>query len=103
MDNSHPLSTPMVVRLLDINTDPFRPQENDEELLGDETPYVSAIGALMYLANNTRQDIYFAVSLPARFSSSLTKRHWNGVNTYFDIFEGPWTWVYYIPMNLNQN
>ena len=44
MDNSHPLTTPMVVRSLDINTDPFRPQENDEELLGDETPYLSAIG-----------------------------------------------------------
>ncbi|XP_069154312.1 uncharacterized mitochondrial protein AtMg00810-like [Solanum lycopersicum] len=61
MDNSHPLSTPMVVRSLDINTDPFRPQENDEELLGDETPYLSAIGALMYLANNTRPDICFAM------------------------------------------
>ena len=79
MDNSHPLSTPMVVRSLDINTDPFRPQENDEELFGDETSYLSAIGALMYLANNTRPDICFAVSLLARFSSSPTKRHWNGV------------------------
>ena len=44
MDNSHPLSTPMVVRSFDINTNPFRPQENDEELLGDETSYLSAIG-----------------------------------------------------------
>ena len=59
MDNSHPLSTPMVVRSLNINTDPFRPQENDEELLGDETPYLSAIGALMYFANYTRPDICF--------------------------------------------
>ena len=33
----------------------------------------------MYLANNTRPDICFAVSLLARFSSSPTKRHWNGV------------------------
>ena len=79
MDNSHPLSTLMVVRSLDINTYPFRPQENDEELLGDETPYLSAIEALMYLANNTRPDICFAVSLLARFSSSPTKKHWNGV------------------------
>lgn len=79
MDNSHPLSTPTVLRSLDINTDPFRPQKNDEELLGDETPYLSAIEALMYLANSTRPDICFAVSLLARFSSSPTKRHWNGV------------------------
>ncbi|XP_075106887.1 secreted RxLR effector protein 161-like [Nicotiana tabacum] len=68
----------MVVRSLDINKDPFRPQENDEELVGNETPYLSAIGALMYLANNTRPDIAFAVSLLARFRSSPTRIHWNG-------------------------
>uniref|UniRef100_A0A1U7WMR6 Uncharacterized protein LOC104229005 n=1 Tax=Nicotiana sylvestris TaxID=4096 RepID=A0A1U7WMR6_NICSY len=58
--------------------DPFRPQENDEDLVGDETPYLSGIGALMYLANNTRPNIAFAISLLARFSSSLTRTHWNG-------------------------
>ena len=88
MDNSHPLSTPTVVRSLDINTDPFRPQENDEELLGDETLYLSAIGALMYLANNTRPDIFFAVRLkdsvpPQQKDIGMV------LNTYFDIFRGP--------------
>ena len=34
MDNAHPLSTPMVVRSLDVNKDPFRPRMDDEELLG---------------------------------------------------------------------
>ncbi|XP_070046399.1 uncharacterized mitochondrial protein AtMg00810-like [Nicotiana tomentosiformis] len=63
MDKAHPLSTPMVVRSLDINKDPFRPHENDGELLGDETPYLSAIGALMHLANNTRPDITFAIQI----------------------------------------
>ena len=33
----------------------------------------------MYLANNTRLDIAFSVNLLARYSSSPTKRHWNGV------------------------
>ena len=33
----------------------------------------------MYLANNTRLDSCFAGCLMARFSSSFTKRHWNGV------------------------
>ncbi|XP_070020759.1 secreted RxLR effector protein 161-like [Nicotiana sylvestris] len=88
MDNAHLLSTAMVVRSLDINKDPFRPQENDEELVGDETPYLSAIGALMYLANNTRPDIAFAVSLLARFSSSPTRRHWNGVKHIFRYLRG---------------
>ena len=57
MDNAHPLSTPMVVRSLDVNKDPFRPRMDDEELLGPEVPYLSAIGALMYLASHTRHDI----------------------------------------------
>ncbi|XP_075096180.1 secreted RxLR effector protein 161-like [Nicotiana tabacum] len=88
MDNAHPLSTPMVVRSLDINKYPFRPQENNEDLIGDETPYLSTIGALMYLANNTRPDIAFAVSLLARFSSSPTRRHCNGVKHIFRYLRG---------------
>ena len=41
----------MVVRSLDAKNDPFRPPEEDEEILGPEVPYLSAIEALMYLAN----------------------------------------------------
>ena len=33
--------------------------KNDEELLGPEVPYLSVIGALMYLANCTRSDTVF--------------------------------------------
>ncbi|KAH1106412.1 hypothetical protein J1N35_010180 [Gossypium stocksii] len=61
---AHPLSTSMVVRLLDVNKDQFRPYENDEEFLGSEVPYLSTIGALMYLANNTRLDVAFAENMP---------------------------------------
>ena len=53
MDKAHHLSTPVVGRSLDVKKDPFRPQEDDEETLGPEVPYLSAIGALMYLANYT--------------------------------------------------
>ncbi|KAJ9541904.1 hypothetical protein OSB04_028410 [Centaurea solstitialis] len=88
MDKAHPLSTPMVVRSLDPKKDPFRPHENEEELLRPEVPYLSAIGALMYLANNTRPDISFSVSLLARFSSSPTRRHWNGVKHVFRYLQG---------------
>ena len=79
MDKANPLSTPMVVRSLNIETDPFRPCEENEEILGSEFPYLSTIGALMYLANCTRPDISFAVNLLARFSSAPTKRHWKGI------------------------
>ncbi|KAL0291394.1 UNVERIFIED_CONTAM: Retrovirus-related Pol polyprotein from transposon TNT 1-94 [Sesamum calycinum] len=79
MNNAHPLSTPMVVRSLDVNKDPFCPPAHNDEILGPEVPYLSAIGALMYLADNTRPDIAFSVNLLARYNSTQTKRHWNGV------------------------
>ena len=50
MDKTYPLSTPMVVQLLEPHKDPFRPKELDEEIVGPEIPYLNAIGALMYLA-----------------------------------------------------
>jgi hypothetical protein len=40
--------------------------------------HISVIGALMYLTNNTRPDITFAVNLLARYSIAPTMRHWNG-------------------------
>ena len=79
MKKASPLSTPMVVRSLDVKNDPFRPRAQNEEILDPEVPYLSAIGALMYLANNTRPDIAFAVNLLSRYSSAPTRRHWNGV------------------------
>ena len=42
----------------------------------------------MYLANCTRPDIAFAVNLLARFSSSPTKRHWNGIKHVFRYLRG---------------
>ncbi|GKA76909.1 retrovirus-related pol polyprotein from transposon TNT 1-94 [Tanacetum coccineum] len=83
MDKSHSLSTPMVVRILDVKKDPFRPRDVDEEILGPEVPYLSAIGALMFLAGHTRPDIAFSLNLLARFSSCPTRRHWNGVKQIF--------------------
>jgi hypothetical protein len=53
MEKAHPLSTPMVVRSLDVKKDHFHPQEDGEEILGPEVPYLSAICALMYLENCT--------------------------------------------------
>ena len=51
MDKIHPLSSPMIVCSLNVKNDQFRPCEKGEELLGPEVPYLSVIGALMYLAN----------------------------------------------------
>ncbi|XP_074328322.1 secreted RxLR effector protein 161-like [Apium graveolens] len=88
MDKAYPVSTPMVVHSLEKNKDPFRPREKGEELLGPEVPYLSAIGALMYLANCTRHNIAFYVNLLARNSSAPTRRHWTGVKQIFRYLRG---------------
>jgi len=73
IDNVHPLSTPIVVWLLDAKKDHLRPLEEDEEILSPEVPYLSVIGALMYLVNYTRPDIAFTVNLLARYNFTPTK------------------------------
>ena len=75
MNKAHALSSPMIVYSLDLKKDSFHPCENGEELLGPEVPYISAIGALMYLANCTCPIIVFPVNLLAMYSSDPTQRH----------------------------
>ena len=43
-----------------MDKDPFCPQEDNKELLGPEVLYLSANGALLYIANNTQPDIAFS-------------------------------------------
>ncbi|XP_073036590.1 secreted RxLR effector protein 161-like [Primulina eburnea] len=83
MEKAHPLASPMFVRSLDANKDPFRPPENGEKIVGPEVPYLNVIGALSYLSNCTRPDISFYVNLLARYNSCPTRRHWNGVKHIF--------------------
>ena len=75
MDKTHSLSSPMVVHSLNMKNDPFRPCEKCEKLLGLEVSYLSAISALMYLANCARPNIVFSVNLFSRYSSASTQRH----------------------------
>ena len=72
MDKAHPLSSPMVVRSLDVKNDPFFHCKKNEELFGPKVPYLNAIGALLYLANYTHSNIVFSVNLLARYSSAPT-------------------------------
>ena len=88
MNEAHPLPSPMVVRSLDVKKDPFRPCEKGEELLGPEVPYLSAIGALMYLATCTHPDIAFPVNQLARYSFAPTRMHWNGIKNILRYLKG---------------
>ena len=40
MDQSHPSCIPIVVKSLEMDKDPFIPQETDREMLGLEVPYL---------------------------------------------------------------
>ena len=95
MDKVHPLSSTMVVRSLDVKNDPFRLYEKDEELLGPEVPYLSAISTLMYLANCTRLDIVF-LSIYLQDTIPLQLEDIRMVsNIYCIIFTKLLIWVYF--------
>ena len=89
----------MVVRSLDEDKDPFRPRNEDEKVLGPVVPYLSAIGALMYLANCTRPDIALAVNLLARYSAAPTRRQWVGVKTILRYLQGTIDLGLFFPKN----
>ncbi len=101
MDKAHPLSSPMVVTTLDVKKDLFCPTEDDEETLGLEVSYLSAIGALMYLTNYTQLDIAFLINLLARYSSTPTRRHWNGVKYVLRYLRGTTKMRLFYPHYLN--
>jgi hypothetical protein len=88
IDKSYSTKIPMVVRSIDIEKGPFRPSDEGEEVLGPQVPYLSVVGALMYLANSTSPVIAFVVNLLARHSAKPTKRHWVGVKTVLRYLNG---------------
>lgn len=83
MDHYNSVQSPLFVRQLDLKEDVFLPAEEGEKILDSYNPYFSAIGALMYLSNQTRPDIAFSVNLLARFSQKPTMRHWKGIQQIF--------------------
>jgi hypothetical protein len=88
MDKAYPLRTPLIIHVLEKNIDPFRPKQEGEEVLRVEYPYLSVIGTLMYLANNTKPDITFAVNCLAKYSAAPTIRHWNSIKNILQYLNG---------------
>ncbi|XP_074346840.1 secreted RxLR effector protein 161-like [Apium graveolens] len=74
MDKAHPLTTPMVVRSLEVEKDHFRPKNKMKRLL-DLKFHISVQLAL-------------SLNLLARFSSDPTKMHWDGIKHIFRYLRG---------------
>jgi hypothetical protein len=64
------------------------PKQEGEDVLGAEYSYLSVIGDLIYLANNTRPDIVFAVNCLARHSATPIIRYWNDIKNILRYLNG---------------
>jgi hypothetical protein len=71
MDKAYLLRIPMIVHALEKDIDPFRPRQEGEEILGVEYTFLSVIGVLMYLVNNTRPDICICSELYCKIVQHL--------------------------------
>ncbi|GJQ68502.1 hypothetical protein Trydic_g17075 [Trypoxylus dichotomus] len=77
MTDCKPCSTP-----LDPNqklSSEMSPKDDSEREEMEKIPYQSAVGSLLYVAQSTRPDITFAVSLLSRFNNNPGKAHWTAV------------------------
>ena len=74
MADCKPISTPMEPGLHLSHT--HSPQNAQEAETMHQTPYLSAVGAVMYLATTTRPDITYTVGVLARFNSNTGWTHW---------------------------
>lgn len=89
MLDCNPAKTPMEVRSVEPAQDIMRPRQDHEEGLCERgCPYKSVVGALIYIASNTRPDIAFAVSILARNCADPCQRHWGGVKRVLRYLRG---------------
>jgi hypothetical protein len=86
MTDCHPVSTPV-----DPGSHLSKSQgatSPDDIAYMQSVPYLSAVGALMYLAVTTRPDIAYTAGLLARFSSNPGVAHWKAVKHLFRYVKG---------------
>ena len=62
--------------------------DKDGEVFDEKWDYASVVGMLMYLANNSRPDIAFAVHQCARFTHSPKKSHAGGIKRIVRYLKG---------------
>ena len=64
------------------------PKTEEEKLLMRKTPYLQALGSLIYLSVSTRPDISQAVSVLAQYASNPGQIHWEGIVRIFKYLLG---------------
>jgi hypothetical protein len=69
-------------------TSAHAPLTPEDEAFMRTVPYVSAVGALMYLAIATRPDIAFALGVLCRFMANPGPEHWKAVKHLFRYLRG---------------
>src|SRR4051794_13012867 len=86
MSDCYPVSTPMDPGLhLDTSMAATTPEDISHM---KNIPYLSAVGAIMYLAVTTRPDIAYAAGVLARFNSNPGVAHWKAVKHLLRYLKG---------------
>jgi len=84
--DAKPYGSPMVPGL--VYSKDHSPNNPEEVIRMQKTPYREAIGSLMYAAVATRPDIAFAVSALSQFLSNPGVAHWEAVKRVFRYLAG---------------
>ncbi|KAG7529155.1 GAG-pre-integrase domain [Arabidopsis suecica] len=88
MDQAHPLSSPMVVRSLGLDSDPFGPKKDEEEVLGPEVPYLQchrSVNAVFFKAQllQHQRPSYEDTTQPVSLSSRTATSREIGRSTFY--------------------
>lgn len=96
MNKTQSLSSPMILRSLDMDKDLFQLQMNYEKLVGPQVSYIGIIELLMYLTCHTRPNITFGVNLLEIYNYSPSRNQWNEIKHVFRYLLGtPYVRIYY--------
>lgn len=84
MQDSHPVTSPM-----DVNVKLSKSASTDSDRLKTTAiPYQEAVGCLLYVAQVSRPDICFALSVVSRFNHNPAKIHWQAVKRIMRYLKG---------------